>query len=687
MNQAGFERKPDAFIDDIRIDGMLHVFIIRSRIRHGSVKSIRLPELPEGFLLIGPDELPGNRHISVFGERHPILSPDEIDYAGQALYLLAGPNERMLQSLAEQIEIQYERKDPIRFEKPFNENELFATRTASFGEYSPLKAGQTIEGVYSTEAVRQLSSEPHGALAIPTETGMLVYCTTRWLYHVRSSMSKVLDLPADSIVVRTPQMSQTAEGRTWTPSLTAVFAGLVALRSGNPARLILAREASMGILPRQQPVVVRHTSGIDGEGELDTLRVEITADAGAFQILGKESLSRLCHSAVGTYSCNLSEVEARLVKSNSPPPEILPGFGIAPSTFALELHVSKLAETAQKDPYLWRREHLPKADKSAVEDTSSFKTWLRNDLSVALLDAVAKESDFQRKYAAYEIMRKQKNRNRTPGDAIRGIGLAISFQGADFVEADGSHLGAVSAKLDEQGKLYLHTTSIPKAGSSEAVWRKTATSILGLGEDAVVLIPPDSSSAPDTGPSVLSRNIVITRRLLQQCCTALQKRRFRSPLPLETHRSNRRSRSKNNVFSSISWAATVVEVEIDPVTLECSLRGVWMSVDPGMVFDEPALRRCIEIEIASTFDWCNAYESSWERSMILSSGMVGEETRSAPPITLLLLATPRDLPGPVEGLAMGGFPPAYVSAVSQATGFQFDSLPLTNQQIQQYAAI
>ena len=143
---------------------------------------------------------------------------------------------------------------------------------------------------------------------------------------------------------------------------------------------------------------------------------------------------------------------------------------------------------------------------------------------------------------------------------------------------------------------------------------KIAQELLNIEKNDISIRCPDTSIVPDTGPSILSRNIPIVSRLLEQCMKSIQKKRFRAPLPLEETRSFQRTASEEwdeedfsgYPFIGMSWGSCVTEVEFDPVTLEASVRGVWLAIDCGRIIDENNARRSVETEVVNALNLISA---------------------------------------------------------------------------------
>ncbi|HUX22144.1 MAG TPA: molybdopterin cofactor-binding domain-containing protein, partial [Spirochaetia bacterium] len=171
--------------------------------------------------------------------------------------------------------------------------------------------------------------------------------------------------------------------------------------------------------------------------------------------------------------------------------------------------------------------------------------------------------------------------------------------------------------------------------------------------------------------------------LVERCCQTIARRRFRSGLPIEVKKSYRTPRAQRwsaetltgLPFPTLSWAASVVECEVDPVTFETEIRGIWAAVSCGELLNPAVARKTVENGIFHALWWCSSTHGSLREPKF----------EALPPITIeFVKPDTRTLSGGIEELAGSIIPSAYVSAVAQATGRYFDSLPITPELIHRY---
>ena len=673
-------------IDEIFTPKMLHGAIVGSRIRKGEIRSIRLPELPESIQVYSADDIPGENVISIGKVKMPALAHKKVSYAGQPILLLASPDLRMLEWARGAVEIVYQREEP--FDLGTESTPDVIDCSAAFKRGKPdenfKKAFQIVEGDYEIKRHIPNTTTPVGAFAFFAAGECKISATSRWIYHVRSSVARFLRVNENTIGVSSPALGGAGEGYLWIPSLLSCFAALLSAKCQVPVRLILSPAEKRLMVGHRPGAKIHHTTALTKEGDLLASEIDLQAECGAFPFFSQQLVDRLCLGSVGSFVIPNLVIRGKVVKTSLPPTESFIGFGIAPGIFAAEVHASRLAELNNENPAHFRHRHYLKRGDTTHTTEKVIHTPLDE-----LLQEVEKKSDFARKYDAFEVFRKRKGQKTDIVAPLKGVGIAGGELGGGFTE--NSDPGCtVSVYMDEEGKLQIRGSSILKSAATTQFMRRSTASVLGLKDGDISITNANTALTPDSGPAILSRNLLVVRRLIDACCQAIQKKRFRSPLPLEIKRTYRRPRYAGwdrdlfvgKPFRNKSWGTTVVEVEISPVTLEIGVKGVWIAVDAGTIVDKELARKVVENELVNAFEWSRGYDTLEKDS--LTASVFPPQLRMIPIVDIIFRTTHAADPGAMEGLVFSTFAPAFISAISQATGFYFDSLPLSRSLVFQY---
>jgi CO/xanthine dehydrogenase Mo-binding subunit len=242
--------------------------------------------------------------------------------------------------------------------------------------------------------------------------------------------------------------------------------------------------------------------------------------------------------------------------------------------------------------------------------------------------------------------------------------------------------------LEKDGTLEIKTSMVNSGGDYGGVWAGIASHILGV-DRGMVKIRCDTES-PDSGPLILSRNITVITRLVEQACLAISKKRFRDPLPISVRKTVRPQKNSawdtyfpqtldHSGFARLGRASAIVEVEVDPVDYIPLIRGVWMGVDGGKIIKEDHALKCLRDSAVQALGWVYREQISYVNGAIPASQYDNFEiltSEEIPPITIDFIKGDHNEPKGIGDLPFTCIPAAYVQAVSQAMDSHLQSIPL-----------
>jgi CO/xanthine dehydrogenase Mo-binding subunit len=693
-----------SFVSDIIIRGALYAVTIRSTVSKGRLKSITCPHMPPSYTLIRAADIPGKNELAEFAFKEngavPILAEDELSYFGQPLAILVGPDESRLEDFAAQCRVDAEEEAPALSLNALSDDAVFARRNITIGEPDTIfaEAKSVVSGAYKTGIQEHWYSEPTGAIAVysnddptPGSPGkLLIHTATQWPFHVRNSIARVLNIDPETVSVEPVRGGLPLDGKLWYPSLVACHAALGSALTKKPVRLILTREDDFRYSPKRNATEIRISSALDEQGHLLATEIQACADMGAQSVFTGEILDRICLGALGSYKHRNIRIKGSAVKTNVPPEGPFAGFGLSQGFFAMERHVSRIADTLGQDPAEWR-----KNNSAGRQKTLPIGAPVREPVNLdALLDTAASMSDYHRKWASYELLRNRR-REEAAGDhhteAFRGIGIACAYQGSGFLyNTNSSDKGnySVDAVLDKDGILSIRTSIAPAKDEDFDIWRTIAAESLSVEAAAVRIVCAATGGVPDSGPDTLSRNISVLTRLVEKACMDIRNQRFRDPLPITVHRSYRPAKAENwdgKLFDAKSLAllssgAAVVEVEIDPVEYTPKIRGAWLGVDAGKILSEERARRSLKFSAIQALSWASREQLTYADGQIPLRNMYDYDIpspRDIPPIHLDFIWNDTAKAKGIGELPFSCIPAAYVQAVSQAMDHPFEKIPLT----------
>jgi 2-furoyl-CoA dehydrogenase large subunit len=181
----------------------------------------------------------------------------------------------------------------------------------------------------------------------------------------------------------------------------SVLVGYLARKLGRPVRFIEDRLENMRGGDMQGPDrIFDVTLAFDGNGIIRSMRMRATEDIGAYSGRSPLQLGKPIGAIVGPYRINSVEYEAIAVMTNKTPQEAVRGFGQAPTNYAIETGVDKVARYLGMDRIELRQRNLIGKDEfpylipsGTHYDSGDYATVLGKAMDAAPFDRLVQERD------------------------------------------------------------------------------------------------------------------------------------------------------------------------------------------------------------------------------------------------------------------------------------------------------
>jgi CO/xanthine dehydrogenase Mo-binding subunit len=710
------------FVTDIRLPQMLYALTVRSPIAKGRLISIDCPKLPGGCILVTAQDIPGKNSLEE--SIHPILAAEELSYIGEPVALIIGPNKNILEECLKTCKVIAEGETPV-FDTADSQM-IAAARDFCAGkpEEAFEDAVSVVRGEYATGIQEHWYAEPSCAVAWfeETKTGegsvknrgksrkaggprapIAVSAATQWPYHVKRSVAQVLGIPAASVKVMPSEAGFHLDGRLWYPSLLSCHAALGALISGKPVHLALTKGEDFSFSPKRCGTEFSISSALNEKGEITGIMINAVVNLGAYGVNACEILDNVYLGCMRVYKTKNIRFSGLAVSTNIPPQGPFAGYGIAQGSFAMERHISMVAESQKKDPSQWRIENLPKAG------TFPFGVLSKEPVNGKLLiETAVNKSGYLRKWASYELLRQRRRETQFSfsgswaqrGEGLRGIGVAMGCQGNGplYAGIDKGNYG-IELCLEKDKSLEINTTLACAGSDIGKLWKEIASNITGLDPKTIRINCGPCS--PDSGPAISSRGITALTKLLEQACHAI-KQKAKNQLPVTVRKTIRPQKNPlwddyflspadasggfidSSGFIRPGRAAAVVELEIDPVEYIPWIRGIWLCVDGGKIFSQDKASRSLTRSAVQALGWAYRERIAYSAGAIPAEQFDNFEIpglSQIPPVYIDFIPDASDEPKGIGDLPFACIPAAYLQAVSQAMDFQFCRIPLKPEDI------
>ncbi len=181
----------------------------------------------------------------------------------------------------------------------------------------------------------------------------------------------------------------------------SVLVGYLARKLGRPVRLVEDRLENMRGGDMQGPDrQFDVTLGFQKDGTVRSMRMRAVDDIGAYSGRSPLQLGKPVGAIVGPYRIQSVEYEAIAVMTNKTPQEAVRGFGQAPTNYALETGIDKVARFLNMDRIELRRRNMIGKDEfpylipsGTHYDSGDYATVLGKALDAAPLTGIVAERD------------------------------------------------------------------------------------------------------------------------------------------------------------------------------------------------------------------------------------------------------------------------------------------------------
>ncbi len=577
-------------------------------------------------------------------------------------------------------------------------------------------ADLVLEERFHYAEVTHAMMEPNASLASwDAQRGRLTLHTVSQVpYYVHLILAQCMRLDAAQIRVVKPFVGGGFGHRTETLNFE-IIAALLARAARGTVKLELSREDSF-ITHRGRPETdVRLKIGLSSSGVIKAVDCEVVQRGGAYAGYGLVTIlyaGSLLHALYQLPACRYFGLR---VYTNTPPNGAMRGHGSVDVRHAFESMLDSMAQTLGLDPFAVRRVNLLAIPHRTINDLQVNSCGLSE-----CLDKVQQASGWQQRHA-----------HMPKG---RGLGLACSHYAsgsAKPVHWSGEPHAVVNLKLDFDGGITLLTGAADIGQGSSTLLAQTVAEVMGLSMERLRVVANDSAVTPKDNGSYSSRvsfmvgNAAINAaKALRQVLLEAAARKFAVPVesvechgeyygvtgsaqvlsykdvvtlalqtggtvtvrgswstPRETQGGKFRGAAVGT-SAGYSYAAQVVEVEVDEDTGMVRVVQVWVAHDCGRAINPLAVEGQIQGSVWMGMGQALSEETQYHKGLHMRANFLDYRIPTiveSPPIQTFIVEAP-DPNGPFgakeagEG-SLSGFLPALTNAIAHATGLRLHELP------------
>ncbi len=671
------------YVDDYVMEDMLYGRLLRSKKAKALIKEIITPKLPEGYLIVDKKDVTGVNQVHIVLDDTPVFVEDTVEYIGDAILMVVGPELREVERILNEIVVVYEDLIPIIDMR--KSDTVFFNYNYEKGNIKKAleEADFVFEETFRTGYQEQAYLETQGIIAYPHEGRMTVRGSLQCPYYVYKALVKALGYEEKDIQVIQDVTGGGFGGKEDFPSILACQTAVAAKKANKPVKVVFDRSEDMEFTPKRHPSISTYKIAVKN-GEITGMDIDITFNSGAYTTLSPVVLQRGIICASGVYNVDNLRVFGKAVKTNTVPCGAFRGFGAPQTFFAVEMAMDHVAKELNMDSLELKERYIVKqGDETSTSGKYHFPVPLPK-----MIERLDYLSSYREKRKLYK--------NQT-GRYRKGIGMALFFHGCGFTGSAERDLIKAVARIrknaDDTVEILASNTDIGQG--IKTTFSKIVADTLEIPYDKVIIENADTDRVPDSGPTVASRSLMTVGKLLKAAAERLKKEwksgeeqiieeKFIEPdfvIPFNLEKF------KGDAYPTYSWAANVIEVEVDTLTALTKITGAWGTYDVGVPIDLNIILGQMEGGFLQGIGYASMEQMECNDKGIIRNNSFSDyiipTAVEVPKLVAEIISNPYTH-GPYGAKGAGelglvGAAPAYLEAVENALGANLNKIPFTTE--------
>ncbi|MDE0162361.1 MAG: xanthine dehydrogenase family protein molybdopterin-binding subunit [Acidimicrobiaceae bacterium] len=505
------------YVGDMSLPGTVHLAFVRSVMAHARIAAVDTgaAEAAPGVVdvLTAPD-------LPIDPQPQFVLLPPELNrrplaekarYVGDPIAVVVAETRSAAVDAAELVEVDYEPLDAVT--DPFEALEpgapviIEAHGSNLATQFSAPADPEALSGHDLTVTARVVNHrmsgapiEPSVVLAAPGDgdsaAGLTVWCTTQRPHEVRDALAAALGAAPEDVRVVAPAVGGGfgAKAPAYPEFLVAAW---LARRLDRPVEWVETRSENLVNMTQGRDCVSDVELGLSADGTFRWIRINVTANAGAYPAIGAFLPFFTMLMASGPYRIPAVHYEAVAAVTNTTPVAAFRGAGRPEATVCLEQIIDKAAAELGIDPAeLRRRNLLAPGDFPLTTPTG------------ANMDSgeYGRALELALETAGYDGLRAEQARRRAGGSRkLLGIGVSCYVE----VTAVGlfNEFGSVTVELD--GTVTARVGTASHGQGHATAFSQILGEVLGVPAEQVRVIHSDTGEVPRGTGTVASRSLQI----------------------------------------------------------------------------------------------------------------------------------------------------------------------------------
>ncbi len=540
------------------------------------------------------EDVPGVNDVGAVKRDEILLADQETVFHGQIIALVVGNSMEACRAAAAKVEVAYEPLSPVLTLKQAIESGSFHNEPNFIrrGDCDQaLKAAPlTLEGSFELGGQEHFYLETQAAWAEGGENGsMLVVSSTQHPSEVQSIVARVLNVPANMVVVRSPRMGGGFGGKETQAATPAALAALAAQHTGRPVRVRWNRDQDMILTGHRHPFLARFQAGFDQQGRLLGTKIHLVSNGGWSLDMSQAITDRALFHLDNAYYIPAVEFRGQAAKTNLSSNTAFRGFGGPQGMLVIEEILDRIARRLGLAPETVRERNLYRA--KGETNTTPYGQEIGDNRLQTIWRELKRSSRLARRRKAIAKWN-GKNPHHKRGIAMTPVKFGISFTLTHLNQA-----GAL-VLIYQDGSVQVNHGGTEMGQGIHTNIKAIAAQELGVKPGPVRLMPTSTDKVPNTSATAASAGTDMNGAAVKDACETLRARLVPVAQNALEEKSGHKPAAENLVFAegrvydrtrrrqSMPFAEVVRQAYLERVSL--SATGYYRT--PGIHWDRAAGR-------------------------------------------------------------------------------------------------
>jgi CO/xanthine dehydrogenase Mo-binding subunit/CO/xanthine dehydrogenase FAD-binding subunit len=719
------------YTDDVELPGTLVARVLRSPHPHAEVVSIgtdavlRAPGVAAVITASDLPDVPYIHHGGPLSDR-PVLARGVVRFVGQEVAAVAAETPAQADEALRRFEVRYrplsavttmvEAREPgaPKIHPHTESGNISLSIARSWGDSEASGRAQVrVQGAYRFNRQTHVCMETNSVLASwdPQAEQLEIWVSSQAPYFIRKELANVLGLELSQVIVHEVAVGGGFGSKSKISEHEAI-AGALSMKASRPVRLVLSRDEEFATTKCRHDFEIGLETGADAEGNLTHRSARIAVDNGAYNHSGPSVMGYGTLTMGSLYRTGGVDLHADLIYTNKQPGGQFRGYGGPQATFAIESQMDELAEQLGRDPLELRMQNANRPG-----DVTHTGWQLGSARLVECLERAAAESDWFAK--------------RKLGGSGRGIGVAASIHVTGAHVYENAERSSAAVDVGPDGRVTVRFGGADAGTGQRTVLAQIAATELGVALADVDVVMMESAITPEDMGAWSSRGTFMSghavagaaRRVAERArelaaaelggdatdvklaggavitngshlslsdvvrASGEERLSFTEEFVADIEPVDPRT-GVSNLSGAYSFAAQVVEVEVDRQTGQVRLLDVVAVHDCGRVLNPVAAESQIVGGVAMGLGAALGEELVTEQGRLANGSYIDYALPRAadlPRIRVIFLDA-EEPAGPYGAKGIGEIgliptPAAVANAVTHASGIRVRELPITPDKI------